>query len=133
MGSHFSHGPCVTIKAELPDLRYARSTIGFECQPEQPGDEVVEFPACARIGEFGTLGTTLYLFLRTARAHLAPTSLSGNRLSSPGWKLRLDAFSIMRELGQTYGHPPHIDRMPNCLIVADHFDNRLYCQFKLHP
>jgi hypothetical protein len=65
----------VTIKAELLDLRYARSTIGFEYQPEQLGHEIVEFLAGARIGEFGTLRTTLYLYLRAARAHLAPGSL----------------------------------------------------------
>jgi hypothetical protein len=59
----------------LLDLRYARSTIGFEYQPKQLGHEVVEFLACTWIGEFGTLSTTLYQFLHTARAHLAPSSL----------------------------------------------------------
>jgi hypothetical protein len=75
MSSHYSHGICVTIKAELLDLRYACCTIGFEYQSKQLGDEVIEFFACARLGKFGALSTTLNLSLRTARAHIAPGGL----------------------------------------------------------
>jgi glutamate dehydrogenase/leucine dehydrogenase len=59
LGSHRSHGLRVTIKAELLDLRYAGGTIGFEYQPKQLGDEVIEFLAGAWIREFATVGTTL--------------------------------------------------------------------------
>jgi hypothetical protein len=74
LGSLLSHDLRVTFKAKLPDLRYARGTIGFEYQPKQLGDEVIEFPAGARVREFATAGATLQPFLHAARAHLAPTS-----------------------------------------------------------
>jgi hypothetical protein len=75
LGSQFGHGLCVALKTELPDLRYARSTIGFEYQPEYSGHEVVEFLASVGIGKFRTLGTAICLLFHTARAHLAPGCL----------------------------------------------------------
>ena len=65
----------MTIEAELLDLRYASRAIGPEYQAKQLGHEVVEFRACARIRELGTLGASPYAFLHAARAHLAPGGL----------------------------------------------------------
>jgi hypothetical protein len=49
----------MALKANLLDLRYARSAIGFEYQPKHPGHEIVEILARLGIRKFGTLRTSL--------------------------------------------------------------------------
>lgn len=73
--SQIGHCSRVTFKAKFLDLRDTRRTVRFEDQPEDFGDDVVEFLAGLRIGEFSAAGATLYLFFDAARAHLAPGCL----------------------------------------------------------
>jgi len=74
MASQISHDLCVPIKTTLLDLIDACRPIRAEYQTKQFGYEVIEFLACSRIGELGTLSAQLDLFLGAARAHLAPGS-----------------------------------------------------------
>ena len=75
MTSQLGHVGCVTLKTDLPDLRYACSAIGVEHKPEQLGHEVIELRAGLRIGEFSALGAGLDLFIGTTGANLAPSGL----------------------------------------------------------
>jgi hypothetical protein len=75
MSFQFGHGGCVTLKTDLPDLRYACSSIGVEHEPEQLRHEVIELRAGLRIGEFSALGAGLDLFIGTTGANLAPSGL----------------------------------------------------------
>jgi len=79
----------VAVKAELLDLRYACRTIGIEYQTKQPGHEVVELPACSRIGEFSTISASLDPLFGATSANLAPGSAG----------IFVTAFALPRQVG----------------------------------
>ncbi len=75
MAAGGGHGLCVASKAEPLDLRDACRTVGPEDQAKEMGDDVIELPACARVGEFGAVRASRDVALPAARTRRAPGSL----------------------------------------------------------